>query len=131
MGKMKRKPNPVLEKRYEEQGSCCYYCKTKVKFESITQDHIVPKSKGGKLNNNSVFCCSPCNISKGHMDVEEFKFKVLQKLLAVLRKISDNKFIASQSDIDRFRHQYRMFKTLDNLQLNNFKPIFDKPEISV
>lgn len=126
MSNLKRKPSVILEKRYEKQGSCCYYCKTKVKFESITQDHIVPKSKGGKLNNNSVFCCRPCNAAKASLDVEEFKFKVLQKLLAVLRKIVDHKFIASQSDVDKFRHYTKLFKTLDDLQLNNFKPTFDK-----
>lgn len=126
MSNSTRKPSIILERRYEKQGSCCYYCKTKVKFESITQDHIVPKSKGGKLTNNSVFCCSPCNSAKANLDVEEFKFKVLQKLLAVLRQVSNNGFKASQSAVDKFKHYYMLFKTLDDLQLNNFKPTFDK-----
>jgi 5-methylcytosine-specific restriction endonuclease McrA len=124
MSNFKRKPNQVLEERYVKQGSCCYYCKKSVPYENITQDHVIPKSKGGKLRNNSVFACSPCNMAKGSMDIVEFKTKVIDKLKSTLRKIVDNNFIATQSHIDKFRHYYVIFKTLDNLEINNFKPIF-------
>ena len=45
-------------------GSCCAYCKKRVK---LTQDHVIPISKGGwHFSGNIVPACQPCNSSKGN-----------------------------------------------------------------
>lgn len=124
MGNLKRKSNPKLESAYKEQNSCCYYCKRSVPFERITRDHIVPKSKGGKLKDNSVFSCGPCNMAKGDLDIQEFRVRTFSALKEVLQSIVDNNFIMTQSMYDKFKHYYTIFKTLSQLQINNLKPTF-------
>lgn len=76
----KRKSNLYLEWQYKSQGSCCYYCKTKIKYEDITRDHFFPKSKGTTLFQNKVFACRFCNSSKGHKSIEEFRESILNKI---------------------------------------------------
>jgi len=44
--------------------STCQYCGEK--YQSMTVDHIFPKSKGGKEQwENVVVACKPCNLRKG------------------------------------------------------------------
>ena len=53
--------------------SVCAYCKCKLDDYSRTVDHLVPKSRGGKLSNaNKVPSCGDCNKMKGDMDIVEF-----------------------------------------------------------
>lgn len=73
----KRKESKTLQSQYLIQGGCCYYCKTKIKYEEITRDHFFPKSKGYTLFKNKVFACRFCNSSKGHKSIEEFRESVL------------------------------------------------------
>ena len=50
----------------------CQYC---LKNETLTFDHILPKSKGGKTTwENVITACSQCNSSKGNKTLEESKF---------------------------------------------------------
>ncbi len=42
----------------------CVYCG--VKSRSLTLDHVIPRSRGGKTDfDNCVACCGPCNDRKG------------------------------------------------------------------
>jgi len=51
----------------------CAYCKVSLDEYSFTLDHLVPKSRGGKLSNsNKVPACGDCNKMKGDMSVTEF-----------------------------------------------------------
>jgi 5-methylcytosine-specific restriction endonuclease McrA len=53
--------------------SICAYCKCKLDDYSRTVDHLIPKSRGGKLSNaNKVPSCGDCNKMKGDMDAMEF-----------------------------------------------------------
>ncbi len=53
--------------------SVCAYCKCRLDDYSRTVDHLIPKSRGGKLSNaNKVPSCGDCNKMKGDMDVMEF-----------------------------------------------------------
>ena len=53
--------------------SVCAYCKCKLDDYSRTVDHLIPKSRGGKLSNaNKVPSCGDCNKMKGDMDIVEF-----------------------------------------------------------
>ena len=45
----------------------CQYCATSLPAESLTFDHIVPRSRGGRtVWNNVVAACESCNLRKGH-----------------------------------------------------------------
>lgn len=45
-------------------GNTCTYCKRRI--ERLTQDHVIPISKGGwHFSGNIVPACKPCNSSKG------------------------------------------------------------------
>ena len=48
----------------------CQYCGNNER--SLTVDHIIPKSRGGKSNwNNVVVACKPCNLKKGNQAPSE------------------------------------------------------------
>jgi len=51
--------NVLLRDQY-----ACAYCGTRAK--SITMDHVIPRSRGGKTDfDNCVACCRACNQKKG------------------------------------------------------------------
>jgi 5-methylcytosine-specific restriction endonuclease McrA len=44
----------------------CRYCKQEFRLKSMTLDHVIPRSKGGKNEmDNYVLACWPCNNAKG------------------------------------------------------------------
>lgn len=48
-------------------GWKCQYCGSRVKSHNMTQDHVVPRSQGGKTCwENIVTCCEPCNAKKAN-----------------------------------------------------------------
>ncbi|MBU0755943.1 MAG: HNH endonuclease [Planctomycetes bacterium] len=50
----------------------CQYCKARPGTETLTIDHILPKSRGGKTTwENCVLACLACNIRKGSQTPEE------------------------------------------------------------
>lgn len=52
---------------FVRDGFVCQYCNNVHKARDLTLDHVLPKSKGGKLNwENAVTACKPCNHSKGN-----------------------------------------------------------------
>lgn len=47
-----------------EQNHRCYYCGKKI--DNLTQDHVIPVSRGGEhTKENVVAACMPCNLKKG------------------------------------------------------------------
>jgi 5-methylcytosine-specific restriction endonuclease McrA len=55
-------------------GYRCMYCGNYFSKNSLTVDHIIPKSKGGKHTFDNLVCsCKPCNHKKG--DNEKIKPK--------------------------------------------------------
>jgi 5-methylcytosine-specific restriction endonuclease McrA len=51
----------------------CVYCGSK---QSLTLDHVTPKSKGGANTwTNLVTCCGECNVNKGDKDLDTFLFE--------------------------------------------------------
>ena len=51
----------------------CYYCNEYLNDLNRTKDHVIPKSKGGKLTkDNKVYACRRCNRSKGDLTIEEW-----------------------------------------------------------
>jgi 5-methylcytosine-specific restriction endonuclease McrA len=53
--------NIVIRDRYR-----CRYCGNEGTLSSLTLDHVIPRSKGGKFTwENIVACCLDCNSKKG------------------------------------------------------------------
>lgn len=51
---------------YDRDEGVCYLCRSAVKFEDFTIDHVVPLAKGGLHSYaNTRCCCEPCNLAKG------------------------------------------------------------------
>lgn len=49
-----------------EQGGSCFWCKKPVKKKLVTADHLIPRSRGGKdEQNNIVASCAACNSKRG------------------------------------------------------------------
>lgn len=52
---------------YLRDSYCCQYCGDMFYHSELTIDHVIPKSKGGRLTwENSVTACGPCNVKKGN-----------------------------------------------------------------
>lgn len=64
MSAPKRKQKRRLIK---EHGKFCFYCQTPLSDETVTRDHVLPKSLGFTLQANCVPACSDCNVGKGDM----------------------------------------------------------------
>jgi 5-methylcytosine-specific restriction endonuclease McrA len=57
----------------ENQDNKCFYCK---KEKKLTQDHVIPLSRGGDHSaNNIVAACRECNTSKFNHSIEEFAIR--------------------------------------------------------
>ena len=59
---------PALSRRnvYLRDGFRCQYCLEKFTVDKLSLDHVVPRSRGGKLVwTNTVSACCACNFKKG------------------------------------------------------------------
>ena len=113
---IKRKKNQVLEKQYEEQGSCCYYCKRPIPYEDITRDHVLPVSKGHTLLNNKVFACRTCNNHKGDRSLEDFKKLMIRKACAILKNVVAANFKMTEEELYMFKYYTSVMKNLDQIR---------------
>jgi len=60
--------------------STCQYCQKKLVKADATLDHVIPRSRGGKLNwTNVVLACKNCNQRKGSRTPEEAGMKLTSK----------------------------------------------------
>ena len=61
----------------KRDGNKCQYCGSK---ESLTLDHIIPKSRGGGDSwDNLITCCATCNVKKGNKTPKEANMPLLSK----------------------------------------------------
>lgn len=52
--------------QFNKQGRKCFYCQKPLTRSTATDDHYIPKVKGGTRNNgNIVIACKACNGKKG------------------------------------------------------------------
>lgn len=60
---------------YLRDNYICQYCKQMYSYKELTLDHVVPKSKGGKLTwENTVTACRKCNNQKGnHTHIKPYR----------------------------------------------------------
>ena len=65
---------------YRRDKNICQFCYKKFKTEDLTIDHVVPKSKGGKLEwTNVALACTSCNNKKGDKTVAEAGMRLARK----------------------------------------------------
>lgn len=73
-------------KLYHEQRGLCFYCQepmllakgpasARLPARLVTLDHIVPKSHGGAIAENTVAACFSCNNERGDTDARLFMLK--------------------------------------------------------
>jgi 5-methylcytosine-specific restriction endonuclease McrA len=61
----------------KRDGNKCQYCGSK---ESLTLDHVIPKSRGGGDSwDNLITCCATCNVKKGNKTPKEANMPLLSK----------------------------------------------------
>lgn len=71
------------ENLYIRDKGRCQYCRTPVKREDLTYDHVVPRSKGGKTTwENIVLACEKCNRKKADKSLAESGFTLKSKPIA-------------------------------------------------
>lgn len=64
----------------------CQYCGRKFKSADLSLDHIIPKSKGGKLEWTNVVCaCLKCNVKKGSRPLSECGMHLIKQPVAPAR----------------------------------------------
>lgn len=71
------KDNLLIRDKYK-----CVYCQCDLDMQTITIDHVLPTSKGGKTCwENCVSACTKCNHEKGHkLPIGEYKPKRSPKI---------------------------------------------------
>jgi 5-methylcytosine-specific restriction endonuclease McrA len=58
----------------------CQFCGKKCPTEKLTMDHVVPKSKGGRVSwTNVVLACEPCNARKGDKTLKEAGMTLIRR----------------------------------------------------
>lgn len=73
--------SPALSRRNlrARDEDTCQYCGKKLLSSEITMDHILPRSRGGKLTwENIVLACSRCNLKKGNRTPDEARMSLLR-----------------------------------------------------
>jgi len=74
---------------YKRDKGICQYCGKKISLAKMTYDHVVPKSRGGRLTwTNIVCCCLKCNTRKYNHTLAECGMKLLNKPYAPV--VADN-----------------------------------------
>ena len=86
---IKAGPKVVLAKAFEKYGGTCFHCGKKFKpaklSQSITRDHIRPRSKGGTdFLHNLVIACGTCNRNKRDKELVRCRADVAEKYLKAL-----------------------------------------------
>lgn len=72
-----KKLNKPTKSRADTQTQCVW-CGCDLDELTVTKEHVVPKSRGGKGYLNTAPACQPCNQDKGNLDAREY--------IAVLRE---------------------------------------------
>ncbi len=65
---------------FQRDSHMCQYCGTTQPPQSLTLDHILPQSRGGKSSwENLVTCCKKCNCNKGDRTPKEADMVLINK----------------------------------------------------
>ena len=65
---------------FARDGGRCQFCGKKFPTSELSLDHVVPKSKGGKLSWTNIVCaCIRCNTKKGNRLLSEAGLKLIRQ----------------------------------------------------
>lgn len=70
---------PKFQKKvlFNRDGWSCQYCGISLGYSSLSIDHVLPVSRGGKTSwKNCVAACTTCNYKKGNKTPEEAKMNL-------------------------------------------------------
>jgi 5-methylcytosine-specific restriction endonuclease McrA len=73
-------------KKNSQYKNCCY-CELTIDKSEVTREHIIPKSKGGRI---IAPCCIKCNREKGAMMLIDYIIFLWDKKLVDPKKIKRN-----------------------------------------
>lgn len=97
-------------------GWSCMYCARKLSMNTVTKDHILPTSRGGKDTlSNVVACCIDCNGRKADKTPEEAGMK----LRSMPRPLSE----AEKMEL--------LVKTHKSIERNTWRECFEEHEIKL
>tara|TARA_B100000678_G_scaffold148137_1_gene123636 strand:- start:3685 stop:4257 length:573 start_codon:yes stop_codon:yes gene_type:complete len=112
---------PPLTNRelFLRDANLCMYCGNKNHIISLTRDHVVPLSKGGKdLWSNVVTACRNCNIRKGNRTPENAHMPLLAipyiPNWAEYLALSNRKILADQMDFLKTQFSGRKISFIGN-----------------
>jgi len=75
-----RQPKFSRANIYRRDRNMCQMCGKKFHTEDLTIDHVIPKSKGGRMVwENVVLACVPCNAKKGDKSLAEAGMRLIRK----------------------------------------------------
>jgi hypothetical protein len=74
-------------KKNSQYKNCCY-CEASIPRSEITREHIIPKSKGGRI---TAPCCLKCNWEKADKGLLDYIFYLQDKNLVRYGKIKTNR----------------------------------------
>lgn len=64
----------IYARLWARDGNICYLCEQELNYKTVTLDHVIPLSKGGKdMMSNYKLVHEFCNIQKGNMLLEDYR----------------------------------------------------------
>ncbi len=98
--------NPPLTNRtlFERDGYQCLYCGKIFNYSTLTRDHILPRSRGGRdVWKNLVAACRRCNQYKGNRTLEETGMELIAlpyrpNPAEYLALVNSRRILADQAD---------------------------------
>ena len=79
-GVTRRHPKFSRRNIYRRDRYRCCYCNRRFHTEDLTLDHVVPKSKGGRMTwKNIVLACLPCNARKDNRTPKEAGMRLVRE----------------------------------------------------
>ncbi len=102
---------------FRRDGHLCLYCGGKFPVSSLTRDHVIPKSQGGKDTwTNCVSACRSCNQRKGCRTPEEANMP----LVAVPFKPNKSEYLALANRNILADQMFFLTKTFSKNMLQGF-----------
>ena len=77
---MTRRPSFSRRNLFIRDRNTCQICGHRFKTDDLTMDHVIPKSKGGKVTwKNIVLACQSCNNRRGNKSLAEAGMKLIRE----------------------------------------------------
>jgi hypothetical protein len=77
---MRHRPSFSRRNLFIRDRNTCQFCGKKFRTEELTMDHVVPKSKGGRVTwKNIVLACTTCNNKKGGRYLKDSGMRLIRQ----------------------------------------------------